>query len=59
MFQRTRIALLNRLDTYASTLRNVVALFQTGGIPNRKQIHEYLGRLAIQDGTARGRGPDQ
>ncbi len=45
--ERTRIALSNRIENYSFALRNLVALFQTGGIPSRKQVHDYLARLDI------------
>jgi signal transduction histidine kinase len=45
--ERTRIAIANRIDIYSATLRNVTALFQTGGLPSRAQFSEYLSRLEI------------
>jgi signal transduction histidine kinase len=45
--ERTHIAVANRMDNYSASLRNITALFQTGGIPNREQFHEYLDRLDL------------
>jgi signal transduction histidine kinase/CheY-like chemotaxis protein len=45
---RTRIAVANRVEIYSAALHNVTALFRTGGVPNRQQFHDYLGRLDIQ-----------
>src|SRR3954463_10830951 len=38
--ERTTLAIVNRIDHYTATLRNMVALFQAGGIPNRQQFHD-------------------
>ena len=45
--ERTRVAVANRMDAYAASLRNITALFQTGGVPNREQFGEYVGRLDL------------
>jgi signal transduction histidine kinase/CheY-like chemotaxis protein len=39
---RNRLALVNRLDSYIATVRNVHALFQAAGIPQRNDVHRYL-----------------
>jgi signal transduction histidine kinase/CheY-like chemotaxis protein len=46
--ERTQTALVNRIHTYSAALRNVVALFQAGGIPDRKHFHDYLAHLDIR-----------
>ena len=44
---RTNLAVTNRLKTYSDTLRHLVALYQTAGIPTRQHMHDYLARVDI------------
>src|SRR4051794_17869138 len=47
--ERNRAAIVYRIETYTAALRNVVALFEAGGIPNREQFHSYLSYLDLRN----------
>src|SRR4051812_11271242 len=47
--ERNRAAIAYRIETYTAALRNVAALFEAGGIPNREQFHSYLSYVDLRN----------